>query len=56
MKFTAISKQQKDGGFTVTVSGLPGYISEGKGIEEALKILKEDGNPTPLDVGEEVIM
>jgi len=67
IKFTVILEPQEEGGFTVTVPTLPGCISEGETIEEALnnikeaielyiKVLKEDGKPIPQDVGEEVLL
>ncbi|AKA49453.1 antitoxin HicB [uncultured archaeon] len=67
IKFTVILEPQEEGGFTVTVPALPGCISEGETIEEALnnikeaielyiKVLKEDEKPIPQDVGEEVLL
>lgn len=67
MEYTVILEPQKEGGYTVTVPTLPGCISEGDTIEEALsnikeaielfiEILKEDGKPIPQFVTKEVVI
>ncbi|MCD6484815.1 MAG: type II toxin-antitoxin system HicB family antitoxin [Candidatus Odinarchaeota archaeon] len=41
MKIRVILEPQEEGGYTVYVPSLPGCISEGDTIEEALKNIKE---------------
>ncbi|MHC4443935.1 MAG: type II toxin-antitoxin system HicB family antitoxin [Planctomycetota bacterium] len=41
MKFRVVLEQSDEGGFTVTVPGLPGCISEGQTREDALKNIRE---------------
>ncbi len=41
MKFKVIIKQGEDGWYVVEVPSLPGCISQGKTIEEALENIKE---------------
>ncbi|RLA83314.1 MAG: type II toxin-antitoxin system HicB family antitoxin [Deltaproteobacteria bacterium] len=41
MKFKAVLEPSKEGGYTAYVPALPGCISEGETIEEALKNIKE---------------
>ena len=65
MKYTVILEPQEEGGYTVTVPALPGCISEGDTVDEALnnikeaielfvEILREDGKPIPEDIAREV--
>ncbi len=41
MKFKVVLEKQPEGGYTVTVSVLPGYISEGETRAEALRNIQE---------------
>jgi predicted RNase H-like HicB family nuclease len=41
LTYTVELKPQKEGGYTVTVPALPGCISEGDTIEEALENIKD---------------
>lgn len=41
MEIKIILEEQDEGGFTVYVPSLPGCISEGETIEEALKNIRE---------------
>lgn len=41
MEIKIILEEQDEGGFTVYVPSLPGCISEGENVEEALKNVKE---------------
>ena len=41
MKLKVVLELQEDGGYTVYVPSLPGCISQGETIEEALKNIKE---------------
>lgn len=41
LTYTAELKPQKEGGYTVTVPALPGCISEGDTLEEALANIKD---------------
>jgi predicted RNase H-like HicB family nuclease len=41
LTYTVELKPQKEGGFTVTVPSLPGCISEGETVEEALNNIKD---------------
>ena len=41
MKLKVVLEPQEDGGYTVYVPSLPGCISQGETIEEALKNMKE---------------
>ncbi|HUT56090.1 MAG TPA: type II toxin-antitoxin system HicB family antitoxin [bacterium] len=41
MKYKAILEPQEEGGYTVYVPVLPGCVSEGETIEEALANIKE---------------
>ena len=41
MEIEIVLEEQKDGGFTIYVPSLPGCISEGETIEEALRNIKE---------------
>ena len=41
MEIKIIIEKQDEGGFTVYVPSLPGCISQGENIEEALKNIKE---------------
>lgn len=41
MRFKVVLEPSEDGGFTVYVPSLPGCISEGDTIEEALKNIRE---------------
>jgi predicted RNase H-like HicB family nuclease len=41
MKFKIVLEPSDEGGFTVFVPSLPGYISEGETKEEALANIKE---------------
>lgn len=41
MEIKIILEEQDEGGFTVYVPSLPGCISEGENVEEALKNIKE---------------
>ena len=42
MKLKVILEPSEEGGFTVYVPSLPGCISEGDNLEEALKNIRED--------------
>jgi len=41
MEIKIVLEEQKDGGFTVYVPSLPGCISQGETIKDALKNIKE---------------
>ncbi len=41
MKFSVVLEPSNEGGYTVYVPSLPGCISEGETIEEALKNIQE---------------
>lgn len=41
MKYRVILEQQEEGGYTVYVPTLPGCVSQGKTMEEALANIKE---------------
>ncbi len=41
MEIKIVLEEQEEGGFTVYVPSLPGCISEGNTVEEALKNIKE---------------
>ena len=41
MKFKVVLENNHDGGYTVTVPALPGCISEGDTVEEAIKNMRE---------------
>jgi predicted RNase H-like HicB family nuclease len=41
MKLNVVLEPSEEGGFTVYVPSLPGCISEGETIEEAMKNIKE---------------
>lgn len=41
LTYTVELKPQEEGGYTVTVPSLPGCISEGETIEEALENIKD---------------
>ena len=66
MKWRAVIEQDEDGIFVAEVPALPGCISQGSTREEAkqnvneaiqayLESLKENGDPTPPPINEEVI-
>jgi predicted RNase H-like HicB family nuclease len=66
MKWRAVIEQDEDGIFVAEVPSLPGCISQGATREEArknvneailayLESLKENGDPIPPSIGEEVI-
>lgn len=63
LTYTVELEPQKEGGYTVTVPVLPGCISEGDTLEEALgnikdavegylKVLAKHGRPVPLEFSE----
>jgi antitoxin HicB len=63
LTYTVELEPQKEGGYTVTVPALPGCISEGDTLEEALKnikdaiegylkVLAKHGRPIPLEFSE----
>ena len=65
MKYTVILEPQEEGGYTVTVPALPGCISEGDTVEEALEnirdaiagyiaSLRKHGKPIPVETSVEV--
>ncbi|MDO8752994.1 MAG: type II toxin-antitoxin system HicB family antitoxin [Anaerolineales bacterium] len=41
MKFKVVLEESDDGGYTVYVPSLPGCISEGESIEEAMQNIEE---------------
>jgi len=41
MRFKVVLEPSDEGGFTVYVPSLPGYISEGDTVEDALKNIQE---------------
>lgn len=41
MEIKIVLEEQEEGGYTVYVPSLPGCISEGDSVEEALKNIKE---------------
>ena len=55
MRYTAILKQEADGGYVATVSALPGCVSQGdmRNIREAAALYIEDciavGDPIPAE-------
>ena len=63
LTYTVELEPQKEGGYTVTVPALPGCISEGETVEEALgnvkdaiegylKVLAKHRRPIPLEFSE----
>ncbi|MHB8360106.1 MAG: type II toxin-antitoxin system HicB family antitoxin [Thermoplasmataceae archaeon] len=61
MKYTVVLEKDEDGIYVATVPALPGCISDGKTVEEALTNIREaiqgfiddmksDGEPIPGDV------
>jgi predicted RNase H-like HicB family nuclease len=63
LTYTVELEPQKEGGYTVTVPALPGCISEGETMEEALenikdaiegylKVLAKHRRPIPLEFSE----
>ena len=63
LTYTVELEPQKEGGYTVTVPALPGCISEGDSLEEALenikdavegylKVLVKHNRPVPLEFSE----
>ena len=63
LTYTVELEPQKEGGYTVTVPALPGCISEGDTLEEALgnikdaiegylKVLAKHSRPVPLEFSE----
>ncbi len=65
MKYTVILEPQKEGGYTVTVPALPGCISEGDTMDEAIEnirdaiagyiaSLRKHGDPIPAETSVEV--
>ncbi|MHB1439466.1 MAG: type II toxin-antitoxin system HicB family antitoxin [Cuniculiplasma sp.] len=61
MKYTVVLEKDEDGIYVTTVPALPGCISDGKTVEEALTNIREaiqgfiddmksDGEPIPGDV------
>jgi len=64
--YTAIFEPALEGGFVVSVPVLPGCFSQGETYDEAKKnildaimgyiaVLKEDGDPIPLETAEPII-
>ncbi|MBM2827083.1 MAG: hypothetical protein HW403_1147 [Dehalococcoidia bacterium] len=71
MKYTVVLLPEEDGGYSVICPALPGCISEGDSLKEALENVKEaaefwleewleDGYPIPVEtpevVAEEIIL
>ena len=65
VRYTVILEPQEEGGYTVTVQALPGCISEGDTVEEALENIKDaiagyiaslrkHGEPIPVGISVEV--
>ena len=65
-RYTALLEPAPEGGFTVHIPILPGCVSEGDTFEEAVRnirdavegylaVLKEDGDPIPIEHGEPVL-
>ena len=61
MRFTVVMEKDEDGIYVVTVPALPGCISDGRTVEEAMSNIKEairgfiedmksDGEPIPPDI------
>ena len=61
LRYTVLMEQNEDGGYTVTVPSLPGCVSEGSTLEEALAHIEEAiagyvevarklGKPIPVEV------
>lgn len=65
VRYTVILEPQEEGGYTITVPALPGCISEGDTVEEALENIKDaiagyiaslrkHGEPIPVETSVEV--
>ena len=63
MRFTVLLSPEADGGYSVVCPAVPGCISEGDSLEEALanireatllclEVRKEQGQPTPIETPE----
>ena len=63
MKFTVILSPEADGGYSVVCPAVPGCVSEGDSLDEALEnigeaillcleVRKEDGQPVPQETPE----
>ena len=61
LRYTVLLERNEDGGWTVTVPALPGCVTEGATLEEALKnareaiegyieALQDLGKPIPVEV------
>jgi len=66
MRYTVILELESDGGYVVSVPGLPGCVSQGdsraealSNIREAIELYIEDcrdaGDPIPTEVGKEFV-
>lgn len=63
VRYTVILEPQEEGGYTITVPALPGCISEGDTVEEALENIKDaiagyiaslrkHGEPIPVETSD----
>ena len=63
MKFTVILSPEADGGYSVVCAAVPGCVSQGDSLDEALanireaillclEVRKEDGQPPPIETPE----
>ena len=66
MKYTVILQRESDGGYVVSVPALPGCVSQGDSLEEALRNIEEAielyiedvraaGEPIPAEDGREYV-
>jgi len=65
LKFTVLIEANEEGGYTITVPSLPGCVTQGDTLEEAIEnvreaiagyieTLKDLGKPIPLEVSVEI--
>ncbi len=63
MKFTVILEPEEDGGYSVVCAAIPGCVSQGDSLDEALsnireaillclEVRREDGLPRPVETPE----
>jgi len=65
LKYTVLIEANEEGGYTITVPSLPGCVTQGDTLEEAIKnvreaiagyieTLKDLGKPNPVEVSVEI--
>lgn len=65
LKFTVLIEANEEGGYTITVPSLPGCVTQGDTLEEAIEnvreaiagyieTLKDLGKPIPVEVSVEI--